>query len=181
MLTYVMIDTLVRMITATNTVRPMLLARAEYQDRRWWSAVYLSNVVIIMLKALLLKYKANKKPIDSKLRFWLLTISSIVEISTSYALVGNKRLIWIKRSAWKLSIGMYGMRVKTKIIAGNNAKKKLNASDEAFTIRSASNSEFTKKRPTSKIDLPLNPGKLWRFSHRVIGLNRRTIRVLYVS
>ena len=111
------------------------------------------------LKALLLKYKANKNPKDKRLKFCFVMISSMVTNRTSYALAGNKRLILSSKSCWKLSIGMYAINVNKKIIAGKSAKKKLKARDDARNIRSASNKLSKKNFPTSNRDLPLNPGK----------------------
>lgn len=54
---------------------------------------------------------------------------------------------------------MYAINVNKKIIAGKSAKKKLKARDDARNIRSASNKLSKKNFPTSKRDLPLNPGK----------------------
>ena len=36
--------------------------------------------------------------------------------------------------SWKLSIGIYGISVNKKIRAGKNAKKKLNAMEEALVV-----------------------------------------------
>ena len=50
---------------------------------------------------------------------------------------------------WKLLIGIYGIRVNKNIIAGKNARKKLNAIDEALVVIDPSMSPVQKKEATS--------------------------------
>ena len=57
--------------------------------------------------------------------------------------------------SWKPLIGIYGIRVKNTIREGKNAKKKLNASDEALVVIAPSCNPFMKSVVTSYMLNPL--------------------------
>ena len=51
--------------------------------------------------------------------------------------------------SWKPSIGIYGISVKKTMIDGKNAKKKLNANDDALVVIAPSCNPLMKKTATS--------------------------------
>lgn len=61
-------------------------------------------------------------------------------------------------------MGIYGINVKIKMVAGNKAMKKLNAIARALVFISLSLSRRKKNRATSYKGNPSNPGRLIRFA-----------------
>jgi hypothetical protein len=65
------------------------------------------------------------------------------------ALSGSTLCIRSISCFWKLSIGIYGIRVNMKIIAGKIARIKLNAMAEALVVIAPSTTLFQKNKVTS--------------------------------
>ena len=80
------------------------------------------------------KYKANKNPIDNKPPLGLFIISWMVLNAASLVDGGNIDPNILINVSWNPDIGIYGISVNRKIIAGKNARKKLNARDDARVL-----------------------------------------------
>jgi hypothetical protein len=64
----------------------------------------------------------------------LVTISSTVPFTVSYADFGKKSLIKVNNVVWKFLIGINGIMVKRKIREGNIARKKLKEIADALDV-----------------------------------------------
>jgi hypothetical protein len=62
----------------------------------------------------------------------------MVPSTATKVLAGNRSRISRKSSAWKFLIGIIGIRVNKKMIAGKSAIKKLNAMAEALVVKELS-------------------------------------------
>ena len=92
------------------------------------------NASINELTPLVEKYNARMNPIESNPPLGLLIMSSNVVNVISLVVSGRIIARISIKVSWKPSIGMYGMRVKNTITEGKNAKKKLNANEDALVV-----------------------------------------------
>ena len=83
---------------------------------------------------LVAKYIVRMKPIDNNPVLGLLTTSSIVAKANSFVAGGKMVDNNSSNVVCKFGIGIYGIIVNKTIIEGKNARKKLNAKEEALVV-----------------------------------------------
>ena len=99
----------------------------------------------------------NIKPIDNKLALGLLIISS--NAVNAIVLVEGGRMVSIMSNKFSCSpsIGIYGIRENKTIIDGKNARKKLNAKDEALVVIAPWVIAVENEQKTSNMLKPFKP------------------------
>ena len=155
----------IRVITRDNTLCLIKLLDSLI----WYEAL---NASIRELTPLVEKYSANRNPMDKSPPLGLFIISSIVVNVIVFVNGGNILEIKSIRVFWKSLIGMYGIRVNTTIIEGKNARKKLNANEDARVVIEPFIIPFQKNIVTSYMLNPENPGGLILFVSNPILLIR---------
>ena len=95
------------------------------------------------------KYNARINPNESNPPLGLFIISSIVLNVIVLVEGGNILAIRFINVSWNPIIGMYGISVKTTIIDGKNAKKKLKAREDARVVIEPFIIPFQKNKVTS--------------------------------